>query len=92
MDAFPTVAVESLACGTEVVCFRETGVAGAVTHNETGYIVEEKLPLALSRGIIELITRQKNKDMKLACVERARNVFSDEIVASQYLDVYRSVL
>lgn len=60
-ECFPLVNLEAMMFGLPVISTNEGGIPDAVKHNETGFIVEKKNPIALAESIKQLI-----KDPKLA--------------------------
>jgi phosphatidylinositol alpha-mannosyltransferase len=54
-EAFGLVLVESLACGTPVVCSRSGGMPEIVTGDEVGRVVAPDDPAALARGVIDAV-------------------------------------
>lgn len=60
-ESFPLVNLEAMMFGLPVISTNEGGIPDVVKHNETGFIVEKKNPIALAESIKQLI-----KDPKLA--------------------------
>ena len=54
-EAFGLVLVESLACGTPVVCSRSGGMPEIVTDAGVGRVVAPDDPAALARGVVEAV-------------------------------------
>lgn len=86
-DNLPNTVVESLSCGTPVVGFRIGGVPEMITHMETGYLAEVKNSLSLANGIYNLLLFS-NDDQRRRVRESAIKMFSENVVAQQYINVY----
>lgn len=54
-EAFGLVLVESLACGTPVVCSRSGGMPEIVTGDDVGRVVQPDDPTALARGVVDAV-------------------------------------
>jgi glycosyltransferase involved in cell wall biosynthesis len=89
-EAFGRVAIEALACGTPVVAFRETGVADAVDHKQTGYLAELG-PVDLARGLA-MCLGDEHRYMRDAAREAAVKEFSTTVQAARYAAVYERLL
>lgn len=90
-DNLPNTVVESLACGTPVVGFRNCGVPEMVVHGKTGYLAEPKNSLSLANGIYATLffDAEKKRD---EVVDHAKALFGEHSVAQKYIDVYNRAL
>ncbi len=89
-DNLPNTVVESMACGTPVVAFEIGGVPEMVSHEESGYLAAPGKVKELAQGIrfvMEHTTRLGENARKFA-----ESHFSPQVIASQYEEIYRSVL
>lgn len=89
-DTFPTVNLESLACGTPVITYNTGGSPEAVTP-ETGFVVEP----GHIQGLVDCINiiKEKGKDHYMnACRERAVKHFNKDDRYQEYIDLYKSLL
>ena len=83
-DTFPTVNIESIACGTPVITLN-TGGSGEMLDANSGIIVD-----SYERMLVEILNVCEN-DMfsEYACVRRAQD-FSDHNCVEKYLSLYES--
>lgn len=89
-DNLPNTVVESMCCGTPVVGFSIGGIPEMITHMKTGFLAEVKNSLSLANGIYNMLffgPEQRN-----AVRESAVQLFAENTVATQYIDVYKKVL
>lgn len=89
-DNLPNTVVESLCCGTPVVGFSIGGIPEMITHMETGFLAEVKNSLSLANGIYNMLFFSQHQREKVR--ESAINMFAEQTVANQYIDVYNKVL
>ncbi len=85
-DTYPTVNMESIACGTPIVTFN-TGGSPEILDEKTGIVVDVDDIDALEKAIIEVTTT--DKFTKEACIERAK-AFKKEDKFKEYIDLYLS--
>lgn len=89
-DSFPTVNIESLACGTPVITYRTGGSPEAI-DDETGMIVEQGDINNLMRGI-EIITAKDKEDISLLCRRRAERLYDMNDRYNDYIDLYNELM
>jgi glycosyltransferase involved in cell wall biosynthesis len=70
-EAFGLVLVESLACGTPVVCSRSGGMPEIVT-DKVGRIAEPDDPASLADALVEAVALAAEPGIAEACADRAR--------------------
>lgn len=87
-DTFPTVNLESLACGTPVITYKTGGSPEAIDEN-TGVIVEQGNVNALVEAILNM---RENPLSSAACRERAKEYFDKEKCFDKYLDIYENLI
>ncbi len=84
-ENYPTVNLESMACGTPVITYRTGGSPESLTP-ETGWVV--------SKGDVETLADVirsidfENVTMRKACAERALKLFSKDRCFESYLSLY----
>ena len=87
-ESFCQTASEAHACGTPVVSFAVGGLRDIVDHRQTGYLAEPFDPMDLAKGICWTL----EKDLRASARSRATNLFSNGIVARNYIQCYRNSL
>jgi glycosyltransferase involved in cell wall biosynthesis len=91
-DNLPSTVLESLACGTPVVAFKTGGIPDMVDHKLSGYLAESKNVDDLVSGINWVINHPEINEIKKNCRKKVLENFSREIIASKYINYYRSLL
>ena len=90
-ETFGKVSAEALACGTPVICYDSTASPEIVGHDQCGKVVTTGDFEAVVYAIEEV--REKGKDFYTdACVRRAREMFSLEKSAQEYLNVFSRLI
>jgi glycosyltransferase involved in cell wall biosynthesis len=92
-EGLPMVVLEAMAAGLPVVASRVEGVPAAVSHRETGLLVEPGSVSQLAQAIEEVVTGGVDYGT-LSHGARARHaeLFSDTTMAAGVANVYREVL
>lgn len=84
-ETFPTVNIESLACGTPVISF-DNGGSSEIIDDRCGYVVPENDFSLLVQKIINIC---ETKPFSISdCVERAR-CFNQNIKFEEYISLYK---
>lgn len=89
-DNYPTVNLESIACGTPVVTYRTGGSVEAVVEGKTGYVVEQ----GNVEGLLEKVRETRKQDkvyFKEICRNYAEANFSKEDRYKDYIELYESL-
>jgi len=87
-ENYPTVNMESIACGTPVLTFN-TGGSGEIPNENSGVVVKENTVEALYTKIIEIC--EKNPFSEANCLKRAQSFAAEEKYA-EYIKLYRENL
>lgn len=92
-EAFGQTASESLACGTPVVVFNQTGLTDIVEHQHNGYIAKPFEIEDLAQGI-DWVLENKERHEKLCDRSRkkAEQEFNLALQAHRYLSLYSELL
>jgi glycosyltransferase involved in cell wall biosynthesis len=92
-EAFGKTAMESLACGTPVVCFDTTGLKDIVEHKRNGYRAKCFSSDDLAQGISWIL---EDKDRWLSLSQRGREKvemeFTVKAQSKKYLQLYEDIL
>jgi glycosyltransferase involved in cell wall biosynthesis len=92
-DNFPQTSTEPQACGTPVVAFNVCGLPSAVEHERTGYLAKPFDTDDLAYGISWVLSdRERWHKLSSQARERAVRLWSPEVVAKQYLEVYEAAI
>lgn len=89
-DTFPTVNLESIACGTPVITYRTGGSPEAI-DGQTGIVVEQGNLNALCSAIDEVRKNGRNH-YSAACRRRAEECFDKDKCFSQYIELYKKLI
>ena len=88
----PNTVMESLACGTPVVAFSSGGLTEMIKHKHSGFIAESKNALSLSTGIYESLFMDDLEQMGKNAREKVLKEYANDIVARQYVEMYKNVM
>ncbi len=87
------VALEAMAIGVPVVGSAVGGIPEAVEAERTGLLVPPGDPAELAKALLRILESPAlAAEMGAAGRERARRVFSPEVIAAQYATLYRRLL
>ena len=91
-DNFPTVNIESLACGTPVVTYNTGGSPESLTK-ETGIVVPKGNVEGLYSAIKSIIGKSpaEKEEQRRLCVERAKE-FDAKVRYQEYIHLYEKLL
>jgi glycosyltransferase involved in cell wall biosynthesis len=92
-EAFGQTASESLACGTPVVVFSNTGLQDIVDHHQNGYVAHHCDTEDLARGIAWVLEdRERHDALRKNARKKAEQEYPIEVQAERYLDLFSKVL
>lgn len=92
IDNFPSVVLESLACGTPVAAFRTGGIPDMVEQSQTGILSDPGATDDLAEQIAGLLKKTDELlSMRLQCRERAVRTFCRTVQASDHLRLYHEL-
>lgn len=90
-EGFPTVILESIACGVPVIATDIPGTDELIKNGENGWLVLPKDPRALARAIIE---SYQKPDLRKKFIENASQTLKSyriENIAKEYLSLYQTI-
>ena len=87
-DNFPTVNIESLACGTPVITYRTGGSPEAI-NSQTGVVVEQGNIEALAKAIVNLMEHPLSS---ADCRMRSEECFDKDKCFEKYIELYEEIL
>ena len=82
--------MESLSCGTPVVCFDIGGNSDMVEHKLNGYLAKERDSEDLAKGILYILESDK-QTFTNAAREKVLSNYTIENVAKQYKELYEKI-
>ena len=92
-DNLPNTVLESMACGTPCIAFRDSGgVVDAIDHKENGYLAEFKNVDDLINGISWISEANTSGTVSLKAREKILKEFTLEKQVNSLIEVYQSVL
>ncbi len=92
MDAFGKTLVESMACGTPVVCFDATGPRDIVDHKKNGYKAVPYEAEDLQQGIEWVAYSDRYDQLSASAREKAQTTFDTRLIAEHYHRLYLEIL
>lgn len=92
-EAFGQTASESLACGTPVVAFDDTGLMDIVEHQQNGYLAKPFEVEDLAQGITWVLEdKQRHQKLCDRAREKAEQEFTLELQAKRYLSLFTEIV
>ncbi|WP_424766037.1 N-acetyl-alpha-D-glucosaminyl L-malate synthase BshA [Paenibacillus sp. sgz302251] len=92
-ESFGLVALEAMACGVPTVGSEAGGIPELITHGETGYLSPIGDVEAMAANTERLLTDERlHEQFRQACLYRARNEFCNDVITTQYEQIYYRVL
>lgn len=92
-ESFGQTGSEAQACGCPVVAFDCTGLTDIVEHRKTGYLAKPYDYEELAQGIRWVLEdAERYSRLCVAARNRASRLWSMEVVASQYIEVYKAAI
>jgi glycosyltransferase involved in cell wall biosynthesis len=95
VETFGNTAMESIACGTPVLCFDDSGGLSTFVHDQVnGFLIKgEKSSSNLSAALSYILSRPLHlKSMRSLCNKYAQQSFCHLVYAQRYLDFFHRVI
>lgn len=90
-DNLPNTVMEALSCGTPVVAFNIGGIPEMIDHQQNGYLAEFKSAKDMAKGLNEILNVADVAELAKNSRQKVLNNYTNEIVAKQYIDLYKSI-
>ena len=91
-ENLPNTIMESMACGTPCVGFAAGGIPEMIDHRVNGYVANYKDAGDLACGIRWVLEHEDRQALSDACVKKVRDNYTEEVVARQYIALYKKLL
>jgi glycosyltransferase involved in cell wall biosynthesis len=92
-DNLPNVILESLACGTPVICFNTGGMPDMIKNRFNGYLAKYKDVADLTKCIFESLSNNAQlKEMQDNAVQTINEKFPESLQVQRYIKLYRECL
>lgn len=89
-ENLPNTIMEAMACGVPCVGFDVGGIPEMIDHKENGYVAQYKDATDLASGIRYVLSSDNHERLSKAAREKVLKCYSEESVAKQYAEVYKS--
>jgi len=86
------VIMESLSCGTPVICFNIGGNSDMVNHKVNGYLAQPFDTSDLAQGINWVLSNTHYNELSKVARETIVRRFDYNVVAKRYIDLYEEVV
>lgn len=90
-DNLPNTVMESLACGTPVVAFKNGGTPEMIDHQKNGYLAKYKSATDLAKGIHQILFQSDREQFSANARKKVMENYTQEIVAKKYIEIYKSL-
>lgn len=91
-ETFGQTIIEGMACGCPAVTFNNSGQTDIIDHLHNGYLAKYRDAEDLASGIEWVLDNSESLRLSESCVEKVRSCYSEEVVAKQYISLYKSVI
>ncbi|RKL67562.1 N-acetyl-alpha-D-glucosaminyl L-malate synthase BshA [Salipaludibacillus neizhouensis] len=92
-ESFGLVILEAMACGVPVIGTNIGGIPEVIEHGKSGFICNLGDLEAVSRYAIDILQNNTlQEEMSRAAIERATKTFHQELIVSQYEEIYKKAL
>jgi glycosyltransferase involved in cell wall biosynthesis len=88
-DNLPNTIMESMSCGTPCVAFKIGGIPDLIDHKKNGYLAQYMNSEDLSSGIKWVLS---NQEIGKLARKKVETTFSEEKIASQFIELYESLI
>ncbi len=89
-ENLPNMLMEAMSCGTPCVGFNIGGIPEMIDHQVNGYVAQYRDSKDLAEGIKWVLASEEDLGAKVR--QKVLNAYSEEKVANQYIELYKSLL
>lgn len=89
-ENLPNIIMEAMSCGTPCVGFQIGGIPEMIDHQVNGYVARYRDAADFAEGIKWVLNSKE--DLGAAARQKVLTTYSEEKVANQYMELYRSLL
>jgi len=87
-DAFPTIILEAMACGTPVLSTSVGGIPDLIVDDETGFLLASNSSDDIAKGVERVVTNEHINDV----ISNARNTIESQYSYDSAITRFRSIL
>ncbi len=91
-ENLPNTIMESMACGTPCVGFEIGGIPEMIDHQKNGYVARYRDAEDLAAGIDYVLSDENHDRLGAAAAAKAEELWNEDMVAKQYIDLYEHLL
>jgi glycosyltransferase involved in cell wall biosynthesis len=94
-DNLPQTVLESLMCGTPVICFKNSGVEEIIKNKNNGMIINKFTSQNVKKCLNFLIVNKKKDNLKKIsdnCIKYAKKQFSEKVIGKKFHNLYKKIL
>lgn len=91
-ESFSLVTAESMACGTPVIAFDNSGPAEIIVHGETGYLTGPGNIDSFAEGISCLCRKNNDRNIEKKAVARIRDQYGLENQIEKHIGIYEKII
>ncbi len=93
LENLPSTVMESMACATPCVAFRQGGVADLIDHEMSGYLAQPYEVEGFTQGMIWILEDEKRRaELAARARSKIKECFSLELMSRRYADLYGELL
>ena len=91
-ENLPNTIMEAMACGTPCVGFNTGGISEMIDNKQNGYVAEYKNAEDLAHGIHWVLYEADYCRLSENVRKKAESTYNEDIVANQYIELYKNLL
>lgn len=91
-EAFGQIAIESMACGTPVIGFSETGLEDIISHKVDGYLAKRGSSNDLSMGLQWIFEHSNYNQLSSSSSKKIKKMFSYNKSSKLVINLYKKII